>query len=85
MSDQPAGFKYDGRTTLFIDAKGEDIMYSGFPPFDRPTRFRADLYYEPGFAKTAFFDSELGYEVFLAANRPTCYATYEELCQATGK
>lgn len=80
MTTEPSGFYHDGETILFIDVKGKDNMESRFPIYDGTPRYRADLYYKPGFAKTAFFYGELAYEVFLAANRPKCYPTYESFC-----
>ncbi|MHB1098680.1 MAG: hypothetical protein ACYCZR_03920 [Burkholderiales bacterium] len=67
----PPGFEYDGKTILFIDPQGKDASFE---------RWRAILYYEPGFAKTTFFGTEFQYETFLAARQPLCYSTYAALC-----
>lgn len=80
----PTGFDYEGKRIRFVDAQGKDANTEreAYGRTDRMERWRADLYYQPNFAKTALFYSELAYETFLAANRPHCFATYDEFSQS---
>ena len=63
------GFMHGGKRIYFIEAKGKDVSFE---------RWRATLYYAPGFALTYFAQSQAEYDKFLALHNKDCYADYEE-------
>lgn len=65
----PKGFVYQGRKIYFIEQKGKDPASN---------RWRAELYYKPGFAITKLFDSVHANAVFLADHEDAVYTFYEE-------
>lgn len=65
----PAGFTFEGKQIFFVEPRDKDI---GFP------RWRANLYYGPHLALTAFFASEAAYIAFLFEAAKHTFPTYAD-------
>ena len=63
---------YKGKLIHFIDPQGKDVGLK---------RWRVDLYYRPGFARTVFFDSKDKYEKFIRSCARKVYSSYSEFVQ----
>jgi len=63
------GFLHEEKLIQYLDPRGKDAGLE---------RWRADLYYAPGWARVHFCRSEEEYEKFIRDHRPMVYKSYEE-------
>lgn len=66
---QREGFNWGGKQIFYVEAKGKDVSFN---------RWRVCFYYAPCLAHTEFFETQDGYDAFLAEAAKHTFPTYAE-------